>query len=201
MGQHLAVKNPTQLTSIDAIASALEPIGPSLNRFSSPDGAVTLMLGDIADAADAAARLGPERWEGLLRDHQLLVGQLVARHDGTVARFERDGFLASFSSAHAGLHAALELRRAFAGTPELDALAVRIGAHAGFVIANPEQLLGRNVVLTARIATLAKGGEVLVSSSLKHYTETDASFRFEPRGEFHFKGMLGEHEVFEVNAA
>lgn len=195
------MENPKQLTSIDVIASALEPLGPAVSGLSSPEGAVTLMLSDVADAGEAATRLGAERWERLLRDHHLLVEQLVARHDGGVARFESDGFLASFNSAHAGLHAALELQRAFGDTTELDGLAVRIGLHAGFVIASPEQLLGRNVVLTARIASLARGGEVLVSSALKRYTETDASFSFEPRGEFHFKGMLGEHEVFAVNAA
>ena len=40
-----------QMTSIDVIASALEPVTPALSRMSSPDGAVTLMLSDIADAA------------------------------------------------------------------------------------------------------------------------------------------------------
>jgi hypothetical protein len=38
-----------------------------------------------------------------------------------------------------------------------------------------------------------------VSENLREYTETDPSFRFEPRGEFHFKGMLGEHNVSAVN--
>ena len=66
------------------------------------------------------------------------------------------------------------------------------------MIGNPEQLMGRNVVLAARIAAQAKGGEILVSSTLKEYTETDPSFQFEPRGEFHFKGLLGEHTVYNV---
>ena len=100
-----------QLTSIDVIASALEPIGPALSRVSSPDGAVTLMLSDIADADAAAERLGAERWERLLADHRVLVEQLVFHHGGTIMRFERDGFLASFTSAQAGLHAAMELQR------------------------------------------------------------------------------------------
>jgi class 3 adenylate cyclase len=50
-----------QMTSIDVIASALEPVTPVLSRMSSPDGAVTLMLSDIADASAAAEQLGPER--------------------------------------------------------------------------------------------------------------------------------------------
>lgn len=190
-----------QRTSIDVIASALEPLVPDLGRVSSPDGAVTLMLSDIADAEVLADRLGPERWEQLLRDHSALVQQLVSHHDGELLKSERDGFLASFSSAHAGLHAAVELQRTFTGPAdgtEDQAMAVRIGVHSGFVIANPDQLLGRNVVLASRIAAQAKAGEILVSSTLKQYTEGDPSFHFEPHGEYHFKGIVGEHVVYLV---
>lgn len=193
--KRLDVEHPVQLTSIDVIASALEPAVPVLGRLSSPDGAVTLMLSDIADASTAAQELGPERWEQLVRDHHLVVEQLVARHDGTVVRFEQDGFLASFDSAHTGLRAAVEMQRTFAGT----AAGMRVGLHSGFVIGNPDQLLGRNVVLAARIAAIAKGGEILASSMLKRYTETDPTFRFELRGEFHFKGLHGEHVVYAVD--
>jgi class 3 adenylate cyclase len=195
------VEPQRQRTSIDVIASALEPLMPDLGRVSSPDGAVTLMLSDIADASILAERLGPEPWEQLLRDHSALVEQVVSRHDGELLKSERDGFLASFSSAHAGLHAAVELQRAFTGPaagPEDQARALRIGVHSGFVIANPDQLLGRNVVLASRIAAQAKAGEILVSSTLKQYTEGDPSFQFEPHGEYHFKGVVGEHVVYMV---
>ena len=191
--------DPIQLSSIDVIASALEPVTPTLGRMSSPDGAVTLMLSDIADAGAAAQELGAERWDQLVRDHHLLVEQILARHDGQVTKFEGDGFLASFGSAHAGLHAAVDLQRTFTAAPgDHQSLSIRVGLHSGFVIGNPEQMMGRNVVLAARIATQAKGGEILVSSAAKEYTETDPSFRFEPHGEYHFKGLLGEHEVFSV---
>jgi adenylate cyclase len=198
-GQGRILESGIQLSSIDVIASALEPVVPDLGRMSSPDGAVTLMLGEIADAPATAERMGSERWEQLMRDQHLLVGRVVGLHDGAVVRVERDGFIASFNSAHGGLHAGVELQRTFTGTAAgSDGLAMRVGLHSGFVISNPEQLLGRNVVLAARIATTAKAGEILVSSTLKQYTETDSSFQFEPRGEFHFKGLLGEHELFSV---
>jgi class 3 adenylate cyclase len=185
-----------QMTSIDVIASALEPVTPALSRMSSPDGAVTLMLSDIADAGTAAEDLGPERWERLVSDHHLLVERLVGAHDGQVMKFQDDGFLASFNSAHAGLHAALELQRTF--TAGSSSLAIRIGLHSGFVMGNPEQLLGRNVVLASRIAAQAKGGEILVSSTARDYTQTDPSFRFEEHGEYHFKGLHGEHVVYSL---
>jgi class 3 adenylate cyclase len=188
-----------QMTSIDVIASALEPVTPALSRMSSPDGAVTLMLSDIAEAGAAAERLGTDRWEQVVRDHHLLVERLVAGHDGQVVKFQNDGFLASFNSAHAGLHAAVELQRTFAAGPaDQRSLAIRVGLHSGFVMGNPEQMMGRNVVLASRIAAQAKGGEILVSSNAKEYTQTDPSFRFEEHGEYHFKGLLGEHVVYSV---
>jgi class 3 adenylate cyclase len=195
------VEDQVQLTSIDVIASALEPVMPSLGRVSSPDGAITMMLSDIADAGVVAEQLGAERWERLLGDHRVLVEQVVSHHGGQVLRFERDGFLASFNSAHSGLHAAVQMQRTFsapAGDAQGTPIAIRVGLHSGFVIANPDQPLGRNVVLTSRIAGRAQGGEILVSSTLKQYTETDPSFEFERHGEYHFKGMLGEHTVYSV---
>jgi class 3 adenylate cyclase len=196
----LDVNSPADVTSIDVIATALEPLTPAVSRMSSPDGALTLMLSDIADASAVATRMGPERWEQLLSDHHLFVTRIVELHDGGVVKFERDGFLASFNSAHGGLHAAVELQRTFAaGDGDADGgLALRVGVHSGFVITG-EEMLGRNVVLASRIAAYAKAGEILVSSNLKQYTETDPSFRFEPRGEHHFKGLLGEHSLYLVN--
>ncbi|HEX4186679.1 MAG TPA: adenylate/guanylate cyclase domain-containing protein [Solirubrobacteraceae bacterium] len=192
-----------QRTSIDVIASALEPVIPDLGRLSSPDGAVTLMLSDIANAGAAAEQMGPERWQKLVGDHRALVEQIVAHHDGQVVRFQDDGFLASFGSAHAGLHAAVELQRTFTGDADTGAgsdgaVSLRVGLHSGFVIANPEQLLGRNVVLASRIADRAKGGEILTSSTLVEYTQQDESFEFELLGEYHFKGLLGEHPVYAL---
>jgi eukaryotic-like serine/threonine-protein kinase len=190
-----------QPTSIDVIASALGPAPPDLGAFSSPDGALTLLFTDIEDAATLHEQLGDERWSDLLRDHRAMLEQIVEHHDGNVVKSESDGHLIAFSSAHQGLRCAIEIQRTFAGRTAsgLDTpLGIRSGLHSGFVIVQAEDFYGRNVVLAARVADRARGGEILVSETLKEYTETDPSFRFEPRGEFHFKGMLGEHIVSAV---
>jgi class 3 adenylate cyclase len=193
------VETSADQTSIDVIASAIEPLAPVVSRLSSPDGALTLMLSDMADARTVSGQLGEARWQQLLDDHHMLVERLLDHHDGELVKVEHDGFLASFNSAHGGLHAAVELQRAFSGAGGVPgALGLRVGLHSGYVLDNADQLLGRNVVLASRIAARAEPGEILVSSSLKQYTESDPSFRFEPRGEHHFKGLLGEHAVYTV---
>ena len=187
-----------QLTSIDRIAFGPEPVMPDFRGLTSPDGAITLMLSDIAEAASVEASVGPERWEQLLRDHHALVERVIESRGGQVARFERDGFFASFNSALAGLHAAVQLQRDFTSIAPDPTVTLRIGLHSGFVIAAPEEPQGRNAVLAARIAGEAKAGEILVSSSLKQYTERDPRFTFEPHGEHHFRGLVGEHTVYSV---
>src|ERR1700722_4209303 len=89
-----------QRSSIDVIASALEPVLPDLGRLSSPDGALTLMLCDVEGAEEVAERLGPDRWAELLRDHHTLVRQVVGPHEGELASGGGDGFMAYFNSAH-----------------------------------------------------------------------------------------------------
>ena len=187
-----------QPSSIDVIASTLGPAVPDLGQMSSPDGALTLLFTDIADAQAMAERLGEPQWSNLLRDHRAIVEQVVNHHDGSIVKSSNDGHMAAFQSAHAGLNTAIEIQRTFAKDPTLK---VRTGVHSGFVIVNGEDYLGRNVVLGARIADRAQGGEILVSSAVKEYVETNPAYRFEPRGEYHFKGLLGEHTVYGVDWA
>jgi adenylate cyclase len=197
----LDMDSAARLTSIDVIGAALESVSPGAGWLSSPDGAVTLMLSDIADAEALATELGPERWEQLLGDHHMLVERLLAAHDGAVVRYEQDGFVASFNSAHGGAYAALELQRTFGGAGDDTSrppVSLRIGLHSGFVIGSAGEPLGRNVVLASRIAGQARGGETLVSSAFKQYTETDPTLVFEDRGEHHFKGLHGEHAIYSL---
>ncbi len=189
------------MTSIDVIASTLGDAQPELGEMSSPDGALTLLFCDIEDAAEISEELGAERMSELLRDHRAIVEQVVHHHAGTVAKSHGDGFMVAFDSAHAALRCALDLQGSLSdrtvpggGRP----LRLRAGLHTGFVITTDEELYGRNVVLGARIAGCARGGEIMASATLKEYTETDPSFRFEERGEHRFKGVLGEHLVFAV---
>ena len=162
-------------SSIDAVAAAAQDESLDFAGMSSPDGAVTLMFAETAPDQPAALR------------------EVVERHDGQLVKSEAGASMCSFASAHSGLRSAIELQRAFSSAP------LRIGLHSGFVIADAEDFYGRNVVLAARIADHAQPGEILVSAALREYTASDPTFDFEPRGEQHFKGLLGEHPVFAVS--
>jgi class 3 adenylate cyclase len=162
-------------SSIDAVAAAARDESLDFAGMSSPDGAVTLLIAEASQEQPATMR------------------EIVERHDGQLVKSGAGASMCSFASAHAGLRSAIELQRAFSSAP------LRIGLHSGFVMADASDFYGRNVVLAARIADHAQPGEILASAALRDYTSTDPTFDFEPRGEQHFKGLLGEHPVFAVS--
>jgi class 3 adenylate cyclase len=191
-----------QETSIDVIASALEgAAGAQLGDFSSPDGAVTLLFCELANIEAIRATI-PERVDALLADQRMIVLRIASHHNGEIARAHEDGYMIVFNSAHAGLRCAIELQRTFARAPVGEAptqLELRVGLHTGPVIDTGQELYGRNVLLGARVAGKAQGGEIVISAKVKEYTESDPSFCFTERGEHHFKGLHGEHELFAVS--
>jgi len=187
-------------TSINVVADAVRGEVLDLGGKTSPDGAVTLVFSDVEGSTELMERLGEHRWLAVMRDHNAIVRNLTYSHEGTVVKSQGDGFMLAFSSAHAALRCAIEVERMFADHPpdSPEAIKVRIGAHSGFVIAEAEDFYGRNVVLAARIADRAEGGEILVSATAKQYTETDPSLVFDYRGKFRLKGLVGEHEVYAL---
>jgi adenylate cyclase len=190
-------------TSIDVIASALEGrAAVELGGLSSPDGALTLLFGEIANIGAIRAAQTRERVAALLDDQRMIVKRIASRHNAEIARAHEDGFMIVSDSAHAGLRCAIDVQRSFASA-SLDeastALELRIGLHTGAVIGGGVDLYGRNVLLGARIASHARGNEIIVSAKVKEYTQSDPSFHFKARGEHHFKGLHGEHELFAVS--
>jgi len=189
-------------SSIDVIASALHDLpAPPPADLSSPDGAITLLFCEIADMEQVRALLAEERLSELLANQCAIVEKIADLHSGAIAHGHSDGFLITFDSTHAALHCAIELQRAFAPLTRSATkvpISLRVGLHSGFVIGEHENLYGRNIVLGARIACHARGGEIIVSAKVREYTHTDPGFAFIPRGEHHFKGLHGEHELFAV---
>jgi predicted ATPase/class 3 adenylate cyclase len=188
-------------TSIDAVASAVEDERPDLSGAAAPDGTVTIMFSDIEGSTAMTERLGDRRWLEVLREHNDIVRGQVRAHGGFEVKSQGDGFMVAFASARRALDCAVAVQRAFAGYAEEhpdEPIRVRIGLHTGEAIRERDDFFGRNVILAARIAAQASGGEVLVSSLLKELTESSSELRFgEPR-EVQLKGLSGTHRVHAV---
>jgi class 3 adenylate cyclase len=76
-------------------------------------------------------------------------------------------------------------------------LEVRAGVHTGECEVIGDKLGGIAVHIGARVAALAQGSEVLVSSTVKDLV-AGSGLRFEDRGVHALKGVPGEWHLFAV---
>jgi class 3 adenylate cyclase/predicted negative regulator of RcsB-dependent stress response len=194
------IEGSDMLTSIDTVAREALAEQPDLRTHAAPDGTVTIMFSDIEGSTAIADRLGDSRFMELLREHNAIVRKQIKTHGGFEVKSEGDGFMVAFQSAGKALacagaiQMALVERNGSANEP----VRVRMGLHAGEVIKEGEDFFGRNVIMAARVASQAHGGEILASSVLKALVEgSDVSWGEKRTVEL--KGLSGNHEIWPVN--
>jgi class 3 adenylate cyclase len=86
------------------------------------------------------------------------------------------------------------------GVGEGERVMVRIGLHAGEVIKEGQDFFGRNVIMAARVASQAQGGEILASGVLKALLQ-GSDVTWGGSRTVSLKGLSGEHEIWAVEWA
>jgi class 3 adenylate cyclase/tetratricopeptide (TPR) repeat protein len=188
-------------SSIDAVASVVEEERPDLRGHTAPDGTVTILFSDIEGSTELNERLGDQSFFELLREHNEIVRDQVRVHRGFEVKSQGDGFMIAFASPRDGVECSIAIQRALAarmdaGTSE--PILVRMGLHTGEAIRERDDFFGRNVVLAARIAAQARGGEILVSAPVKELAEAAGDVVFGDPRELGLKGLSGTHTVHPV---
>jgi class 3 adenylate cyclase len=187
-------------TPIDRIVSWVEEEEPDLRRASAPDGTVTILFSDIENSSRLNERHGDQRWLELLSAHNTIVRAQVDEHGGHEVKSQGDGFMVAFPTARRAVLCAIDIQRALhrrAARGEFP-IRVRIGMHSGAAIHQQGDFFGRSVVLAARIADHAEGGEILISSPVQQLVAPREDMRIQDAGEAEFKGLDGQHRLFRV---
>jgi len=191
----------TGMTPVTVLADEISSEGVDRAPLVSSEGTVTIMFSDIESSAEITARLGDQAWLAVLREHDRIIRDAVRRHGGRIVKSQGDGFMASFKSARAAVLAAMAIQqgtRAHGEAHPDEKVRVRLGIHTGEAIsASDGDLFGRHVVLAARIADAALGGEILVSSLVREISRGRGDLVFGPARPVQLKG-LGEHVVHDV---
>jgi class 3 adenylate cyclase len=186
-------------TSIDTVAREALAEQPDLKAHAAPDGTVTIMFSDIEGSTAMADRLGDSKFMAVLREHNAVVRDHVKIHGGFEVKSEGDGFMVAFQSAGRALACASSIQKALAernGSAD-EPVRVRMGLHAGEVIKEGEDFFGRNVIIAARVASHACGGEILASSVLKALVE-GSDISWGEKRMVQLKGLSGVHEIWPV---
>jgi class 3 adenylate cyclase len=107
----------------------------------------------------------------------------------------------AFPSARRAVQCACAIQNAiearFGGRADTP-IRLRIGLHTGEAIKEEADFYGKNIVLAARIADRARGGEILASSVVKQLTESAGDLHFEHERELELDGLAGTHTVYRV---
>jgi class 3 adenylate cyclase len=159
----------------------------------------TILFTDVEGSTALTERLGDAKAREVLRAHERMVREALRAHGGAEIKATGDGFMASFPSATGALECAIAMQRAFAEHNETaeEPLWVRIGLNAGEPIAEEEDLYGTVVIMAARIAAKAEGGEILAANVVRELA-AGKGFLFADRGEVALRGFEDPVRLYDV---
>jgi class 3 adenylate cyclase len=161
---------------------------------------IAVMFSDIRGFTSYTVREGDRAAFQLSRLHQQLLEEAIQEAEGVLIKSYGDGVMAAFPDPFQGLLAAAAIQRSIAErnrTAEDAPIDVGIGLAVGTPIMTENDLIGHSVNLSQRISSLAKGGQILVSSTLQEGTRLPEGLRYIDHGAKALKG-LGTETVYEV---
>jgi len=187
--------------TIDIIADTIGSKRPDLSGHAAPDGTVTLLFSDMEGFTTMTERLGDRRAHAVIQRHNAIVREELARYEGREVELQGDGFLLSFADTREGLRCAMAIQRGFAAHNEKhpeEPVNVRIGLHTGEVIQDADHFFGLTVILAARIAAQAVGGQILASSIVRERGDGAPGIRFGTGRQVPLKGISERQRLHAV---
>ena len=149
------------------------------------------MFTDIVDSTASAVALGDRRWREIRNAHHLVTRRELNRFSGSEVDTSGDGFFATFERPDDAVSCACLISDAVRSI----GIDVRIGLHADGV--ERQRLEFLFIAVANRIASLAVGGEILISGAMKPFL-TETTTLLQPRGAHVLGGLPGEWDIFDV---
>lgn len=154
----------------------------------------TVLFVDIVGSTERAARLGDAPWRRLLEDHEAMVREQLSNCAGEEVFTRGDELVAAFDDRPARAVRCAEAIRDGAGGLGLQ---VRAGVHSGEVERRGRDLRGIALHIGQRVSSLARPGEILVSSTVKELM-TGSGVAFADRGMHELRGVPDRWRLFSV---
>ncbi len=188
---------PTAGDQRDAAAPAVAPL-PDL-----PTGTLTFLITDVVNSTTYWEQ-HPAAMQAAILRHDALFAEVLARHGGRQIKERREGdsICAVFTSPSAAVAAVCALQAALLAEPwpPETPLRVRMGLHSGEAELRGIGYYGLTVNRTARIRSLAHGGQILLSQSTYHLIcdTLPEGVRLRNLGARRLNGLQRPEEVYQV---
>ncbi len=179
---------------VDALADRIEAFLTGKRSEAVVDRVLaTVMFSDLVGSTEKASELGDRRWRSFLDDHDVLVRDCVASHRGKLVKSTGDGVLATFDGPARAILSGREICEGVRGL----GMDVRVGLHTGEIELRTDDVGGIAVHIGARVAALARPGEVLVSRTVKDLV-AGSGLAFVDRGSHSLKGVADEWQLYAL---
>lgn len=195
-----------ELARASATALALPALSAEIAALAAhpavPDGTLTIMFTDLQDSTGMTDRLGDRPAQALLREHNAVVREQIVAHRGREVKTTGDGFMIAFDSARRAIGCAIAIQRALAdrnACRPTDPLRVSIGLHSGEAVWEAGDYYGKAVIVAARLAALAGGGEILASATVRDLTGNTGAVAFGRARTVSLKGFAARWRVHAVD--
>jgi len=182
------------LGDTDGMLDAIEEfVTGSRHRVDADRILAAVLFTDIVDSTRRAADAGDRRWRGLLDSHDEISVSEVERFGGRRVKTTGDGMLALFDGPARGVRCAEAVRDAVGQL----GIEIRAGLHVGQCELRGADVGGLAVHIAARVAGLARPGEILVSRTVRDLV-AGSGLRFAERGEHELKGVPDRWPLYVV---
>lgn len=158
----------------------------------------------VADVVESVRLMEQDEQEFIRRWHGFVgfVRQRLPMETGRMHKSLGDGLMLEFSEPDGCIRAALAMQEWFnegnQGLPPEQHVHLRIGAHVAEFVADEYDIYGNDVNLTARIATLAGPGEIVISAALRERIHADLDDHVEDLGTCHLKHVKHPVRAYRV---
>jgi class 3 adenylate cyclase len=167
-----------------------------------PSGTVTFVFSDIEGSTALLKALG-DGYGDVLDTHRRLMRSCFSERGGVEIDTQGDAFFFAFPRARDAVSAAVEAQRLHATHAWTDghAVRVRMGLHTGEPAVGSEGYLGIDVVRAARLCTVGRGGQVLLSETTRALVGSSLpdGVSLHTLGERHLKDIDEPERVFELD--
>jgi class 3 adenylate cyclase len=167
-----------------------------------PSGTVTFVFSDIEGSTSLLKALG-DRYGEVLSTHRRLTRACFTERGGVEIDTQGDAFFFAFPRARDAVSAAVEAQRQHAAHTWTDGhvVRVRMGLHTGEPAVDSEGYLGIDVVRAARLCTVGRGGQVLLSETTRALVggSLPTGVSVHPLGERHLKDIDEPERIFELD--
>jgi predicted ATPase/class 3 adenylate cyclase len=169
-----------------------------------PQGTYTFLFSDIEGSTTLERSIGRDRYAAVLERHRVILREVWLATGGDEQGTEGDSFVVVFSEAWAAVAAGARAQLALAAEPwpEDAPVRVRMGINTGDAGRAGDSYVGLALNRTARVAAVARGGQILVTGTTRDLYEDHPveGVTLRDLGEHRLKDLGAPVRLFQVEA-